>query len=129
VKLYRKMLADVDGKPLTGDDRDMLGVRPKNPAQPRQGADVKATSGAEKVYPGEGLSAFTDPGRIPPQVQGEMWVIETDDLPPELAHHQRGKKLWHYQVEPAREMTLDELQALLADTRDLWSRVDGGANP
>jgi hypothetical protein len=123
------MLADADGKPLVGADRDMLGVRPANPAQPRQGKDVRAASGGEKVYPGEGLSAANDPGHLPPHVEGELWVIESDGLPSELACCQRGKKLWHYQIEPASEMTLDELQSLLAATRDLWQRADGGTTP
>lgn len=129
MKLYRKMFADTDGKPAVGDGRNMLGVRPRNPSQPRQARDVNAVVGTDNVLPGEGLSAYTDSGEIPPQVQGEMWVIETDDLPADLVVHQRGRNPRHYHIEPSREVELDAFQAMLANTRDLWELADGGANP
>ena len=106
--------------------RSMLGVRPADPAQPRQAADVSAAIGTDGVAPGEGLSVFNDPATIPFQVQGEVWVIDTQELPPELEAHQRGKKQGHYHLEPSSAVNLDELQALLAGTRDLWKKADGG---
>jgi hypothetical protein len=72
VKLYRKMFSDTDNKPLVGDGRNMLGVRPKDPTQPRKASDVSAVSSTDMVKPSEGLSAYAHPDEIPPQVQGEM---------------------------------------------------------
>ena len=123
MKLYRKMIEDADGLPLVGDGPNMLGVRPADPAYPKKIKDVDAVHGTDTVKPGKGMSAFGDPKEIPSPVRGVMWEIETDDLPEGLVHVQRGKRLAHYHIEPSREMTLDDLRALLAATRDLWRRV------
>ena len=127
MKLYRKMFAAADGRPAVGDGRNMLGVRPANPARKGQAADVKAVAGTDPVRPGEGLSAYDDPSEIPPQVAGEVWVIETDDLPAQLCPLQRGKNKRHVHIEPAVEVTLDQLQGLLASTREMWQPLDPGA--
>lgn len=129
MKLYRKMFSDTDGKPLAGDGRNALGVRPFDPNKPKKRCDVRAVNPTDLVTPGEGLSCYDDPSEIPAVVEGEMWVIETDGLPPQLSVHQRGNDPRHYHIEPANDMPLSELQELLADTRDLWERADGGTNP
>ena len=123
MKLYRKMEIAGDQLPVLGTGSNMLGVRPRDPAFPKKIKDVDAVNGSDPVTPGKGMSAFDSPGEIPSQVRGVMWEIDTDDLPVELLHVQRGKRSAHYQIEPAREMTLDELQRLLACTRDFWLRV------
>lgn len=122
MKLYRKMLMAADGLPVVGSDRNMLGVRPADPAFPNKIRDVGATLPTDPVRPGKGLSVYNDPGEIPARVAGEMWEIDTDLLPPGLAHVQRGKPA-HYHIEPSYLMTLGEYQKLLADTRDLWQHV------
>ena len=129
MKLYRLMKADADGKPLVGDGSMMLGVRPADPTQPNKRADVSAVAGTDVVQPGDGgLSCYTDPAAI--KIQSNkllLWSIDTEDLPPELVEKPAGDP--HYHIEPVRETTLDDLQALVADTRDLWQRETKGANP
>lgn len=130
MKLYRKMVVGTDGKPLTGGGSSALGVRPFDPNKPKnQRCDVKAVNPTDVVPPKEGMSCFDDPTEIPAAVSGEMFVIETDDLPTELSVHQRGKNPQHFHIEPTNSVELGELQQLLADTRDLWERADGGTNP
>lgn len=123
MRLYRRMLTAVDGRPLVGDGRNMLGVRPADPAFPKKIRDVPAVLGTDLVRPGKGLSAYNSPAEIPAHVSGEMWEVETDLLPPGLSAVQRGGRTAHYQIEPAADMTLDEFQKLLAGTRDLWQRA------
>ena len=129
MKLYRKMFEDADGRPIVGAGRNELGVRPADPQKPRQAADVHVSADGDLIPPGDGMSAFTDPGAISPLVQGVLYSIETDDLPDELTWEQRGKKPAHHHIEPKDEATLKEFQELLAETRDLWQREDGGTNP
>jgi hypothetical protein len=116
------MKADADGKPLVGNGSMMLGVRPTDPAQPNKRADVSAVMGTDVVRPGEGgLSCYSEPGAITLQSNKLLlWSIESDDLPPEVIPQEAGVP--HYHVEPKQDVTLDELQKLLADTRDLWQR-------
>ena len=122
MKLYRLMKAHADGKPLVGSGSMMLGVRPTDPAQPNKRADVPAAVGTDIVHPGDGgLSCYTDPNAITIQsTKLLLWSIETDDLPTELIPKSAGDP--HYHIEPDRDVTLDDLQELLADTRDLWQR-------
>ena len=129
MKLYRKMFSDTEAKPVVGDGRNALGVRPFDPNKPKKPHDVKAVNPTDLVSPGTGLSAYDDSGQIPAVVQGEMWVIETDDLPQQLVVHQRGSNPRHFHIEPANGMELGEFQDLLADTRDLWERADEEEKP
>jgi hypothetical protein len=129
VKLYRLMKADSDGKPLVGSGSMMLGVRPTDPAQPNKRADVPAVAGTDVIHPGDGgLSCYSDPDAIKIQSNRlELWSIEVSDLPPELSPQDAGDP--HYHVEPKRDVTLDQLQRLLADTRDRWQQEKRGTTP
>jgi hypothetical protein len=125
VKLYRMMKAAADGLPDPGEAFARLGVRPHQP--PRRG-DVRATDPADLVRPGDGgMSVAADspnnlPARMrPPLAQYPVWEIDTADLGDGLMAQPAGPP--HYHVEPAREMTLAELQALLAATRTRWVPV------
>ena len=123
MKLYRVMKVDVDGKPLVGSGSMMLGLRPTDPSQPHKHFDVLAISGRDVVRPGEGgLSCYEDPAAITIQLNKKLilWSIETEDLPMDLC--EKPACLPHYRVEPNRELKLNELQDLLANTRDLWVR-------
>ena len=115
-----------DGKPAVGNEPCVLGVRLKDPANPKRVKDVDAAAGTDPVHPGKGLSVDTTPGNMPPTLAGALWVIDTDVIPPGLDTPQRGKRTTHHQIEPAAEMTLDEYQALLWSTRDAWQRVTEG---
>ena len=123
MKLYRVMKSDVDGKPLVGDASMMLGLRPTDPNQLHKRSDVPAIIGTDLVLPGDGgLSCFSDPRAIAIQSKKLLlWSIESDDFPAALIEIPAGKP--HYLIEPSRGMRLDELQLLLAGTRDLWQRA------
>lgn len=129
MKLFRLMKVDADGKPLVGSGSMMLGVRPTDPAQPNKRFDVPAVLGVDAVHPGDGgLSCYTDPAaiRIQPR-NAALWSIEVTNLPPVLSAQPAGTP--HYHIEPDQTVTLDQLQQLLANTRDRWQREDGGAGP
>jgi len=122
VKLYRLMKLSADGKPLVGNGSMMLGVRPTDPTQPKRRADVPAVVGTDFVQPGVGgLSCYTDPTAISIRPRKTvLWSIDSAALPMELCERPAGDP--HYHVEPRHDMTLDDFQQLLANTRDLWQR-------
>lgn len=113
-----------DGKPLIGSGAMMLGVRPTDHAQPNKRFDVPAVTGTDPIRPGDGgLSCYSDRAAIRIAVRPgamELWSIDAAQLPPVLAAVAAGDP--HYHVEPRRDVTPDELQQLLADTRDLWAK-------
>ena len=125
-KLYRLMKTDTDGKPLVGSGSMMLGVRPTDPALPQNTFDVPAVVGTDVVHPGEGgLSCYTEASAIKLRSKKlSLWSIDVADLPQELIPKPAGDP--HHHIEPNLDVTLDELQQLLAETRDLWEREDGG---
>lgn len=114
---------DADGKPLVGVEFGMLGVRPKDPANPRRKFDVKVSAGSDTIQPHEGgLSVFTDPNAIRLQSAGMVLCeLESGDLPAELSDVVAGEP--HHHIEPSKPMTLDQFQALLENTRDDWHPV------
>lgn len=124
MKQYRLMKVDSDGKPVVGSNSMMLGLRPADPAEPNRRADVTARVGADRVLPGEGgLSCYSDPAKI--RLQSKklvLWSIDAADLPAKLTAQPAGVP--HYHIEPRVAMTLDELQALIARTRDRWQPVE-----
>jgi hypothetical protein len=117
------MKVAADGKPVVGTRRNMLGVRPTDPANtnPQRVFDVDAENDTDSVAPGQGLSTSIVP--TPQRVQtGEaLFVVETTELPAELAPNPDRPP--HCLLEPTRPLTLAEYQQALADTRDLWQRV------
>lgn len=123
MKLFRVMKIDADGRPVVGTRRNMLGVRPTDPnnTDPKRLFDVTAANDADTVAPGEGLSTSMVPMAQRVQTGEALFVVETADLPPILAPNPDRPP--HCLLEPARPMTLDEYQQALADTRDLWQRV------
>jgi hypothetical protein len=123
VKLYRAMKVDTDGKPLVGQRRSMLGVRPTDPnnTDPRRRFDVAATNDAETVSPGEGLSTSVDPKKLLVGAGETVFEIETIDLPPELTPNSDHSP--HCLIQPSSPTTLGEYQQALEDTRDLWQPI------
>jgi len=123
VKLYRVMKLDADGKPLIGIKGYMLGVRPTDPnsTDGRRRFDVKAVNPADTVSPGEGLSTSLDPTSQKVRTNETLFELESDALPAELREFPDHGL--HCLVEPPGPMTLEAFQQALADTRDLWTRV------
>ena len=126
MKLYRVMKIDPDdGKPLVGIRRNMLGVRPFDPANTQRNRkfDVDAVVGSDPVVPGtrKGLSVSSVADRLYPAPDEAIWWIEDADLVPEFAAVPDG--LPHHILEPTRQVTLNIYQANLWATRDLWERV------
>lgn len=101
----------------------MLGVRPYDPTRPRQRHDVTAAAGTDPVGPGGGgLSVFSDPAAVAVRAAGlVLCTVDPADLPPALRDVPAGDP--HRLIEPATTMTLDEFQAALGRTRDLWAIV------
>jgi hypothetical protein len=123
VKLYRVMKVDVDGKPLVGTKRNMLGVRPTDPTNTDRNRvfDVPAVSDIDPVGPGKGLSTAPKSDGLKPRAGEALFEVESDDLPGELAPNQ--DKANHCLIQPSQTMTLGEYQQALAETRDLWKQV------
>jgi hypothetical protein len=122
MKLFRMMKAAADGLPEAGETFAKLGVRP---ARPGAKGDVKAANQTDLVRPGEGgMSVAADsvtnllPHMRPPKARFPIWEIDSADLGEGLIPMPAGPP--NYVIEPAREMTLDELQTLLAATGGRW---------
>jgi len=113
-----------DGKPLVGTRRSMLGVRPTDPnnADPKRRFDVVATNDADTVSPGEGLSTSLDPRSLRAGPGEKFFVLETNDLAPELVPNPDNPP--HCLLQPSAPTTLGEYQQALEDTRDLWQPVE-----
>ena len=126
MKLYRVMKIDVDGKPMVGTRRNMLGVRPTDPNNtiPNRKFDVDAVSGSDLVVPGKlkGLSVSTSTERLFPAPGEAVWQIEENELAPELLPCPAGPP--HHILEPVRVINLDDYQGLLLATQDLWELVN-----
>lgn len=112
------MKVDADGKPQVGTRGYMLGVRPQGQTgRP----DVNAAADTDVVKPGEGLSTSLLPEKLKVGKNEAMFAIETDALGSVLeAVPDRSP---HYLIQPQQDVTLAEFQQSLADTRDLWERV------
>ena len=123
MKFYRKFRVAANGKPIVGTLFGMLGVRPADPTNPKKRFDVTAVAGSDVVRPGGGgLSVYTDPAGIRIQAADLfLFAIDTANLSTGLRDVPAGDP--HYLVEPAHDMTLDDFQGLLAQTRDFWIRV------
>lgn len=90
---------------------------------------MRASAPSDLVRPGQGgMSVAADspdnlPGHMkPPKACFPLWELDDADLGAGLVGCAAGPP--HYQIEPDREMTLKELQDLLAATRTRWVRVE-----
>jgi hypothetical protein len=116
------MKVDADGKPLVGTRRNMLGVRPADPTSAtKRKPDVAAVNDTDLVSPGEGLSTSSTPATFRVDRGEAIFEIETADVGPELVENPDNPP--HTLLQPAAAMPLGEFQQTLADTRDLWKRV------
>lgn len=130
MKLYRVMKMDADGKPLVGTRRNMLGVRPTDPTNthPKRVFDVQAVNDTDLVSATEGLSTSPTTDGLLPGRNEAIFVIETEDLPPELGRYEDNPT--HHLIVPATgSVSLGLFQDALADTIDLWEPFDQGSMP
>jgi len=119
--VYRGMTAN-GAHPQAGPTARQLGVRPDG--------DVKAKNAADPVKPGEGMSgAQGTPCNLPPHRRpggafggtgkDPVWQIDSAALPNTLAAvKDQGN---HVTIGPAAQMTLQDFQAALAATANLWA--------
>src|SRR5579883_1214594 len=116
------MVADASGKPEIRYDGFGLGAI----ALPTR-KDIRVDAKGMVNPNSGGMSTFTDPNEMPPQLkpralkgQGTLplWELDTADIHEGL--QTRETKRYHVNVEPRQPMTLAEYQALLAWTRDSW---------
>jgi len=124
------MREDQDEKPEVGPTSRSLGARP--------GIDVAAVNPDDLIGPGVGgMSVSPDnplnlPAyRRPPAFQGTgrdpVWTLSVADLGPDLIYHPDPSNPGHGFLEPARRMTVAEYQRALAQSRELWQRVEATA--
>jgi hypothetical protein len=131
MKLYRRMRADTDGKPLVGDRFGMLGVRPKGRAG-RSDVDAAAPTDVVRASARKGKSVNADVSNVPRPAGDEfvLWVLDVPDDDPATV---LGTQLVadpdrppHHVIRPSRDISLDAYQRALADTRAHWQLVEGG---
>jgi hypothetical protein len=129
MKLYRRMIADTDGKPLVGDRFGMLGVRPKGRAG-RSDVDAAAPADVVPTAARKGMSVNADVNKVPQPAGDEfvMWVLDIPDDDPATV---LGTELTadpdrppHHVIKPAHDMPLADYQQALASTREHWQRVE-----
>ena len=120
--VYRAMREDPSGGPQVGPTARTLGVR--------SGVDIPVTAG--QVRPnGGGMSVAPDrpenlhPLRRPPACGGfgrdPVWCLDLARLSGDLRFRQDSPT--HGLIEPARAMSLDQLQEALAKTAPSWQRL------
>jgi hypothetical protein len=119
------MQEDPDGLPAVGPSPKMLGVRPGTDPNP----DVPTVGPSDPVVPGQGgmsvapgnpmfLLRHRRPSSLGGTARHPVWVIETEDLGPDLQFRQ--DRASHGLIEPRRMMTLREYEEALAKTRARW---------
>ena len=113
MKLDRLMKAAANGLPEVGTKFGMLGVRPRDRANPKRRFDVPATAPTDIVQPGGGgLSVNADANALkPPDDEFLLWEIDSPDLGPEL--RVQPDRPPHYVLEVATDMPLAEMQEVL----------------
>jgi hypothetical protein len=138
-KICRSMVEDV-GKPMVGPEGRMLGVRvapnpqPDIPVDPN--GNVQPNSGGMSVAPE--WPYFLVPRRLrairsDARGRNDLVCWSMSEGPFERGDISDGLLLRpdpdnpskHGFVEPAREMSIDEFQECLAQTRDQWVRDEG----
>lgn len=126
-QLYRAMREVQEEKPEVAPTSRALGARP--------GIDVPAVAADDLIRPGEGGASVSpdDPlnlpsFRRPPEFKGTgrdpVWSLSLADLGPDLTYRPDPTNPGHGFLEPARPMTFAEYQRALAQTCDLWRKVE-----
>jgi hypothetical protein len=119
-----------DGLPMAGPTARTLGARPGSPPE----WDIPVVDGI--VRPGTGGMSVSPPPpgnlphfRRPPEHGGTakkigLYEMDTDDLPDRLAARpDPDDPARHVFIEPSREMSFEEYESALEETRSLWRLV------
>ena len=130
MRVLRGMRAAPDGLPLAGPSARTLGARPGSPPE----GDIPIIGGM--VYPGTGGMSVSPPPaknlprfRRPPEHGGtarniKLYELDTDGLPDELRARPDPKDPQrHAFIEPMRQMSFEEYEQALEETRGLWRPV------
>jgi hypothetical protein len=120
--VYRAMREAPAGGPMIGPTARTLGVRP-NVDIPLAAGQVQPNTGGMSVAPDSPTNLH--PLRRPPAHGGlgkdPIWAIRLDQLGGDLQFRQDSPT--HGLIEPARDMSLDDLQQALAQTRPYWVKL------
>jgi hypothetical protein len=120
--LYRAMREDAGGGPIVGPTARTLGVRPQADI-PVAAGQVRPNTGGMSVAPDDPFNLH--PLRRPPTYGGSgkdpVWYIEEAALGDLLQFRQDSAT--HGLIEPARPMSLDELQKTLEKTQPHWKKL------
>jgi len=119
------MIGDSDGRPLVVPTARGLGVRFE--------ADIPVDE-AGQVQPGTGGMSVAEesPQSLPshrrPASHGgtgldPVWMIAEEDLTEALIYRLDEPPPGHGMVEPAWEMSFEDFEIALAETRDLWAEL------
>jgi hypothetical protein len=124
IELYRAM-TESGGMPAIGPTARTLGVRPGMDLPEVDDGDVLPAGRTKGMSVAPNDPMFLVGHRRPVTLGGvgrdPVWVIDSDDLGPELALQQ--DKPTHAVVTPAHAMTLKEFQEALAQTQTRWLKV------
>ncbi|HEX9679788.1 MAG TPA: RHS repeat-associated core domain-containing protein, partial [Candidatus Saccharimonadales bacterium] len=120
--LYRSMKKANDGLPEVGSSGRTLGVRPQD--IPVENGMVRPNTGGMSVSPNSPHNL--PPHRRPPEFGGTgkdpVFCIESSCLSDGLQYRpDPNNPTGHGFIEPSREMSSEEYQKLLGETRPLWS--------
>ena len=120
--LYRAMREDPAGGPMVGPTARTLGVRPNvdipvvaGQVQPNTGGMSVAPDRPENLHPLRRPPAYGGSGKDP------MWCIPVAALGGDLRFRQDSST--HGLVEPARPMSISELQKALQATKPSWKKL------
>src|SRR5438105_3512393 len=125
MRLFRSMKEAADGFPVIGPGARLLGVRHGDDPNP----DVVAILHSDFVNPGQGgmsvapgdplyLPRYRRPTSLGGLGREPVWYIEERDLDADLVFHQ--DRVGHGLIEPNRSMRLQDYEASLTRTRQLW---------
>lgn len=114
-----------DGLPDVGPSARTLGARPENDIRMNPARIVLPGTGGISVTPGDphALPRHRLPTALGGTGKDPLWWIGAEGLGMELTYRpDPAQPTRHGFIEPAREMTFNQYQQALADTRRIWRR-------
>jgi hypothetical protein len=123
--VYRVMIVDGDGRPVCGDDNNMLGARVPIDIRPNTEGIVSPGKGGMSVSPDDprNLPFFLLPLSLGGKGALPLFSLMVSSLAPHLSYRADPKRAKnHGFVEPAATVALAEYRAALAATESDWRR-------